>query len=175
MGWFKQDRQISESRENELVNIINKHKEQMYRIAYSYVKNEQDALDVIQETVCRAIANQDTLREPAYMKSWLIRIAINCSLDICKRNGRTQCLDPEILENRLGVEAAPLDELMDLKEALEALEEPQKTLIHLRYFEDLTLEETARIMEMPVGTVKSHIYRTLNRLKLELGEVESYE
>lgn len=170
MDWFKQKKR-SMCSEHELMNLIDQHKNQLYRIAYSYVKNEQDALDVIQEAVCRAIVNQNTLRETAYMKSWLIRIVINCALDICKRNAKVKSVTPEILENQMADENSSLDEILDLRKAIEALGEPQKTLIQLRFYEDLTLEETAQIMEMPLGTVKSHIYRTLNRLKIELREV----
>lgn len=175
MSWFSQDKRAPVNREHDLIGTIDKNKAQLYRIAYSYVKNEQDALDILQETVCKAISSQNSLREPAYMKSWLIRILINCAVDVCKRNGRTQSTDPEIMENQPVHENAGLDELMDLRRALESLGEPQKTLIHLRFFEDLTLEETARVMDMPLGTVKSHIYRTLNRLKLDLEEVGAYE
>lgn len=174
VGWFRQDKTIA-SCENELLSTIDQHKKQLYRIAYSYVKNEQDALDVIQETVCRAIANQHTLKESAYMKSWLIRILINCALDICKRSAKVHNFAPDIMENLSSEETTSLDDLLDLRKAIEALGEPQKTLIQLRFYEDLTLEETARVMEMPVGTVKSHIYRTLKRLKLELREEALYE
>lgn len=174
VGWFNQDK-ATVSYENELLRTIDQHKKQLYRIAYSYVKNEQDALDVIQETVCKALANQHTLKEPAFMKSWLIRILINCALDICKRSAKVQNIAPDVLENQFSEDASNLDELIDLRNAIEALGEPQKTLIQLRFYEDLTLEETARVMEMPLGTVKSHIYRTLNRLKLELREVALYE
>jgi RNA polymerase sigma-70 factor, ECF subfamily len=172
VSWFKREKPEPRYEDSELAKTIEKNKQQLYRIAYSYVKNEQDALDVVQETVCRAIASQDSLREPAYMKSWLVRILINCALDVCKRNNRIQGVAPETMENQPSKEAGVgIDERMDLQRALDELEEPQKTLIHLRFFEDMTLEETARVMDMPLGTVKSHIYRTLNRLKLELGEV----
>lgn len=174
MGWFKQDKTLV-SYEKELLSTIDQHKKQLYRIAYSYVKNEQDALDVIQETVCRALANQHTLKEPAFMKSWLIRIVINCALDICRRSARIQDFAPDVLENPSSESPSNLEDLLDLRNAIETLGEPQKTLIQLRFYEDLALEETARVMDMPLGTVKSHIHRTLNRLKLELREVALYE
>lgn len=174
MGWFKQDKTLV-SYEKELLSTIDQHKKQLYRIAYSYVKNEQDALDVIQETVCRALANQHTLKEPAFMKSWLIRIVINCALDICRRSARIQDFAPDVMENQPSEDQSNLEDLLDLRKAIETLGEPQKTLIQLRFYEDLTLEETARVMDMPLGTVKSHIHRTLNRLKLELREVALYE
>jgi len=153
VGWFRQDK-THMSHENELLSTIHQHKKQLYRIAYSYVKNEQDALDVIQETVCRALANQHTLKEPAFIKSWLIRILINCALDMCKRHAKVQSIAPDVLENQFSDDASNLDELLDLRKAIETLGEPQKTLIQLRFYEDLTLEETARVMEMPLGTVK---------------------
>jgi RNA polymerase sigma-70 factor (ECF subfamily) len=62
-----------------------------------------------------------------------------------------------------------------LKDAIRSLNETQKKLIHLKYFEDLKLEDISQILEMPLGTVKSQLHRALKQLKIELKEVEAFE
>lgn len=161
-------------REAALIQMIQEHQRQLYRIAYSYVKNEQDALDVIQEATYKAIIHLDKLQEEAYMKSWLIRILINCAVDVVRKRAHTAAM-PELWEAEAPAKGQDPEVILDLREAIQSLDETQQRLVHLKYFEDLKLEEIARIMEMPLGTVKSQLHRILKRLKLELREVEAFE
>jgi RNA polymerase sigma-70 factor (ECF subfamily) len=64
----------------------------MYKIAYSYFGNEQDALEAIQETTCRAYNNFHKLKQPQYFKTWLIRILINYCIDEKKRMKKSTLL-----------------------------------------------------------------------------------
>ena len=63
------------------LKLFQKYEEDIYRMAYVYVKNENDALDVVQEVAYRSFKKIDTLKNPEYLKTWLIKIAINCSLN----------------------------------------------------------------------------------------------
>ncbi|MZQ97724.1 MAG: sigma-70 family RNA polymerase sigma factor [Acidaminobacter sp.] len=171
---FGKKRNQLQDREAALIELIQEHKLQLYRIAYSYVKNEQDALDVVQEATYKAIVNQEKLKEEAYMKSWLIRILINCAVDVLrKRENGAQA--PEVWVGASANQGMDTEAVMDLREAIQGLDETQKRLIHLKYFEDLKLEEIAGIMEMPLGTVKSQLHRIVKRLRIELKEVEVFE
>ena len=171
---FGKKRNQLQDREAALIELIQEHKLQLYRIAYSYVKNEQDALDVVQEATYKAIVNQEKLKEEAYMKSWLIRILINCAVDVLrKRENVAQA--PEVWVGSSANQGMDTEAVMDLREAIQGLDETQKRLIHLKYFEDLKLEEIAGIMEMPLGTVKSQLHRIVKRLRIELMEVEVFE
>lgn len=171
---FGKKRNQLQDREAALIQLIQENKLQLYRIAYSYVKNEQDALDVVQEATYKAIVNQEKLKEEAYMKSWLIRILINCAVDVLrKRENVAQA--PEVWVGASANQGMDTEAVMDLREAIQGLDETQKRLIHLKYFEDLKLEEIAGIMEMPLGTVKSQLHRIVKRLRIELKEVEVFE
>lgn len=171
---FGKKRNQLQDREAALIQLIQEHKLQLYRIAYSYVKNEQDALDVVQEATYKAIVNQEKLKEEAYMKSWLIRILINCAVDVLrKRENIAQA--PEVWVGASANQGMDTEAVMDLREAIQGLDETQKKLIHLKYFEDLKLEEIAGIMEMPLGTVKSQLHRIVKRLRIDLKEVEVFE
>ena len=59
-------------------DLIVMHQEYLYKLAYLYTKNEQDALDAVQECAMRAMISMDKLREPAYFKTWITRILLNC-------------------------------------------------------------------------------------------------
>lgn len=167
-------KKMQSDREADLIQLICDHQHQLYRIAYSYVKNEQDALDVIQEATYKAIVHQDKLKEPSYMKSWLIRILINCALDVCRKK-EIVSEAPELWSDSGGESGITSEAIIDLKDAIRSLNETQKKLIHLKYFEDLKLEDISQILEMPLGTVKSQLHRALKQLKIELKEVEAFE
>ena len=66
--------------------LFRRYEADLYRMAYVYVKNEQDALDVMQETAYRAYKNYHTLQNPQYFKSWATRIVINCAIDCIRKN-----------------------------------------------------------------------------------------
>ena len=62
--------------------------EKLYRLAFSYVKNEQDAMDVVQESVYKAMKNASQIKEKKYIKTWLWRIVINTAVDATRRQSR---------------------------------------------------------------------------------------
>ena len=60
--------------------------EDMYRLAYTYVRNEEDALDIVQESVYKAIKNSDRVRQEAFIKTWIWRIVVNTAVDFIRRH-----------------------------------------------------------------------------------------
>lgn len=137
-----------------------------YRLAYSYVHNESDAQDIVQEGAYKAILNSGKLQNRAFADTWICRIMINEALQFLRTRKREAGPLEEYQET--GKEDCYGDE--DLKTALDSLQENDRTVIVLRFFEDRTLEEIARILEENVSTVKSRLYRTLKRLQLTLSE-----
>lgn len=168
-------------REEALIQLIQSQQRQMYRMAYSYVGNEQDALDVVQEAVYKAILNQEQLIHMSFMKTWLMKILIRCAQDLIEKKGKVLIFAPETLTEqiqRLEHRESKLYEesdYIDLKEAISGLELRQRQILELRFFEDFKLEEIAEMLCMPLGTVKSTLYRTLKTLRLELEGVEACE
>ncbi|MBS3977580.1 MAG: sigma-70 family RNA polymerase sigma factor [Syntrophomonadaceae bacterium] len=144
--------------------------EKLYKIAYSYVKNRDDALDVVSESVYRAYVNLRTLKNPAYFDTWIIRIVINQSINFTNKNRRF-ALKEDMAHVTVSQKAIETDETIDLYSAIDKLEEKQKAVIILKYFEDLPLTQVAEIMERPVGTVKTYLHGALKKLRLELKEV----
>lgn len=135
--------------------------EKYYRIAYSYVFQEQDALDIVQEGAYRAILKCDSLKNPEYADTWICRIMMNEAVRFLEKNrGRTVALD-EVPE-----EGAPDEtEDLDLRRALERLSEEERRIVILKYFEEEKIQTIAGAMDLKVSTVKSRLYRAVEKLK----------
>ena len=137
--------------------------ERFYRLAYSYVHNEADALYVVQESACKAITQCKNLKDTEKLLPWLCRIVVNTSLDLLRSQVKEQPTE-ELPET------ATVDkyEEFDLKEALNRLEPKNCTIIILRYFEDMKIEDIALVVDENVNTVKARLYRSLKKLRVQL-------
>ena len=152
----------------QLSEYIVAHQEDFYRLAYSYVKNRDAALDVVQESIVRALTRSDSLRQPEYMKTWFYRILLNESMNHYRRGKR---LVP--LEDQAADTPAPISdpaERLDLYAAIERLDPREQAIIRLRFFEDMKLEEIARATGTNLNTVKSRLYKSLRKLRELTGE-----
>lgn len=153
-----------------LLYLLKQEKEKLYRTAYSYVRNEEDALDVFQQTVLLAIESVHQLREPKYFTTWLMKICINVSLSVLQKQKNVICID-ELKFQSLSTEIATSDEKLDLLDAIYRIDEKYKTVLLLKYYEDLTFEQIAEILGEPLGTVKSNGKRALAKIKKTLKGV----
>ena len=119
------------------------NREYYYRLAYSYVKNEADSLDIIQESIIKALTSIESLKEIEKVKSWFYKIVIRTSIDYIRKNKKyNDMIDiSEIINNGKSDEYKDLD----LYKALDELDETYKTIIILRYFEDMKINDIADI------------------------------
>ena len=155
-----------EKKEKIIEKIICEKYNSYYRMAYSHVQNASDAEDIVQEGAYRAMKNSASLKQIQYAETWVYRIMLNEMYRHMSRN-KTVGMDDYILE---GLETEDHYENIDLKRALEQLQETDRVIIQLKYFEDRKLEEIAEILELNVSTVKSRLYRGLRKLKVDLEE-----
>ena len=149
--------------ERETERVLLENYDKYYRLAYSYMKSEQDALDVVQESAYKAIRDCGKVKEQRYIGTWLYRIVVNTALDALRRRGREVALE-EWQENSWQPSYAGLE----LWEILDRLDEKERTVVVLRYFHDLKLEDIAGILGENVNTVKARLYRTLKKMRMEL-------
>ena len=154
--------------EKAFLKLIQYEKSKLYRTAFLYVKNEGDALEIVQETIYKAYSSIGSLKEPSYFSTWLTRILINTSLDFIKKNKKIIPIDQESLERIESSEGFMLEDKLDLLTAIEELTEKYKTVIILRYYKDLKVTEIAEILDCPEGTVKTNLHRAVNLLKAKL-------
>ncbi len=157
--------------EGQIAEHAIKYKENHYRLAYSYVRNVDDALDIVQESIYKAISSMDSLRNPEYIKTWFYRIIVNTSLDLLRKRKKLDIADEEALTN---LDPGKTDnyEDFDLRKALENLPDKYRTVVILRYFEDLRIEEIAEVLNENTNTVKTRLYRSLEKLRIKLDDCE---
>lgn len=146
--------------EDKLLSNYNRY----YRLAYSYVHNEADAGDIVQNGAYKAILNSDTLRQEQYVETWLYRIMLNEIFSFLRKPAMSSI--DEVAET--GREDTY--ENLDLARALDSLEKEDRLVIQLRYFEDMKLEEIAAILDENLSTVKSRLYRTIKKLRIKLED-----
>lgn len=144
-------------------------------MAYVYMKNQEDALDVVQEVAYQSFRKFDTLKNPEYLKTWLMKITINSAINaINKRKKVVQLKTP--YEEYLGAEMdenIPLN--LSLQNVIELLQEDEKSVILLRFYQNYTFKEISEALDIPLGTAKSILYRALQKLRKELKEVDFHE
>ncbi|WP_232299538.1 sigma-70 family RNA polymerase sigma factor [Pontibacillus chungwhensis] len=156
--------------EKAFVELFSQYQEDIYRISYTYVKNQNDALDVVQEVAYRSFKKMDTLKHPEYFKTWLIKMAITCSIDLIRKNKKVITMDASY-ENYIRAEVQDTTLSLTLQELLDKLNEEEKSIIILKFYQGYTFKEIAEILEIPLGTAKSIMYRALQKLRKDLGEV----
>ena len=137
----------------------------LYRLAYSYVHNENDALDIVQESAYKAIKNSSSLQQVQYAGTWIYRIVINESIQFLRKQKQQTVQLYEV-----DGEAEDTYTDLDLRRALEQLEPLDKTVVVLRFFEGLQLNQIAQMLDENLNTVKSRLYRSLKKLKLSLAD-----
>lgn len=151
---------------NELIADLENIKQSLYMIAYSFMKNEDDALEMVSQTIFIVLKKHKQLKNQQYFKTWSTRILINQCKKELKRKKRFESNEVEI-----GVE-----ELSNLSliQALDMLPKELRIVIELKYIQGYTLKEISYILDKPISTIASQIHKALQLLKLELEE-ENYE
>lgn len=153
------------------LQIILQVKDQAYRVAYCYLKNEEDSMDAVSDAVEKAYHNIKKLKEPRYFSTWFIRIVINeCKQQLRSKQRVISMADELYAEPQSYISEA---ESIDLQVMLGRLPSPERILIYMKYYMGYTLDEIAEVMDMSAGTVRTKIYGNLKRIRseLELGEV----
>ncbi|WP_168413037.1 sigma-70 family RNA polymerase sigma factor [Bacillus salacetis] len=148
--------------------LIEEEKNKLYRMAYLYVKNENDAIDIVHETIYKAYISIKKVKEPDYFSTWLSKILINTALDFIKKNKKV--IPFEEVERLESSEDLHIAESLDLVDAIDRLEEKYKTVIILRYYKGLQVKEIADMLDCPEGTVKTNLHRAINKLRADLRE-----
>ncbi|MGL4107549.1 sigma-70 family RNA polymerase sigma factor [Clostridium sp. LP20] len=156
--------------DNAFMKLINECKEQLYRTAYAYVKDEEMSLDIVQETVCKAYTSIHKLREAKLFNTWIIRIAINISTDFYKRKSKVVYIEQEELLSIMGSTKNQEDERLYLLEVIDKMDEKHKKVIILKYFDDLTIQDISKVLDIPIGTVKTHLNKGLSFLREYMKE-----
>jgi RNA polymerase sigma-70 factor (ECF subfamily) len=158
-------------KEKKLKDYIVNNQESFYKIAYSYVKNQDDALDIVHDSICKALSKLDSLKDEEVIKPWFYKILANSSIDYIRKNNKYVTLSEEKLANEYNSNDIYTD--VDLERALEKLPEEYRIIIVLRYFEDMKIDDIANVLSQNTNTIKTKLYTGLRRLKIKI-ETEDY-
>ena len=149
-----------------LLSLIMKEKDNYYKLAYFYMKNEHDALDILQEMIIVLYKEIPKLRKLNSFYSWSKKILVNiCKKELSKKTNEELDLFYPIEEK--GFKES--ENKIYLKSLIESLNEDQKEVIKLRYYLDYSYDEISQIMDIPLGTVKSRINKGLNKIRKDIG------
>ena len=148
--------------EQEYIRRAEALKQKLYRTAVLYLGSESAAVDAVDEAVYKGFCAYRKLRQPEFFDTWLTRILINVCNTELRRRKRERPMDelPETAQEQF--------DALPLREALRRLPRELHEVIVLRYFAGYTLEETARALDIPRGTVTTRQKKALSLLRLEL-------
>ena len=164
-------RQISDQ---EFAELVEGRKASFYRVAFGYMKNQEDALEVVQEAVYRAYLGKGRLRDREKFYPWFYRILMNEALSALRRRRGEQIPLEEWEEG--GTSGDPGEEWtrrLVLRQELERLDAKSRTVLVLKFYEDMTFREIGQVLRKPESTVKSDYYRALSRLRERMGPYDA--
>ena len=149
-----------------ILHLLEQDEDVLYSIAYTYVKNEHDALDAMQELTFKALKKMHTVKQPEYARTWLVRVLINCCNDLLKKRVQT-----------VPIEETHISEIpiySDIRTLLNELTLNEQQLVYAKYFQQLKNHEIAKLQSIPEGTVKSRLHAILKKLRKAAGQKEDW-
>lgn len=164
--------------------LVERYRDRVYNLALRLLERTDDALDVSQETFIRAYGALSGFDAERPLAPWLFRIATNLCIGVLRKR-RPEVSFETLEENELAApggaypgrregdpELSALRVVRDeeIRNAVRRLPEPYRTVVVLRYHDELTHEEIAAVLEIPIGTVKTHLHRARMRLRKMLAE-----
>ncbi len=149
---------------------ILENREKFYRLAFSYVHEREAALDIVQNAICKALEKYHTIRSESGISSWFYRVLVNESYSHIKKHKREIAVGDEAMPEEVYIEKA-LEPGEELYKKVDKLPEHLKTVIILRFYEDMSLEEISKATNTNLNTVKTRLYTALKRLKKFVMEV----
>lgn len=153
-----------------LYERIEQEKGKMFGIAFAFLRNETDALEAIQETVCRVWIKRRTLREERFFSTWMIRILIHVCMDERKKRRRARNAAPHELE-QTAVSSDSIDRI-DMAAQIAKLPPKYQMVIVLKYYRDLTITEIAELLGKPDGTIRTWLHKALKMMREDMGSGE---
>lgn len=144
--------------------IVETYADMVYRLAFARVGDKNDADDVFQEVFLRYFKNKPCFTSEEHCRAWLIRVTINCSKNLWKSAWRrkTQQLSEDMLFSD------PADQ--ELFDELLKLPDWDRTVLHLFYYEEMSVEQISRISGKKPATIRTQLTRARRKLKILLEE-----
>ncbi len=149
-----------------LDTLFDRHKDYVFRLAWGFLGSGDLAEDVTQEVFLRIAQGRQRWRARAKFRTLLYQVTLNTCREIRRRRAKESRLSPELDPVEGPVVEVPDSRLVDLADSLSTLSDRQREAVVLRFFEGCSTKEAAKIMGCREGTVKSHLHRALEALRL---------
>lgn len=162
--------------EKAVEELFSRYKDYIYHIAYRFMRNYEDSMDLMQEVLIRMLRGLKNYEERSYLKGWIYRIVSNTSINILKSSSKREVPVEKafdwIADKRMDVEEKL--ESTVLKEkiymAADRLKGKQRDIFVLRYYENLPYNEIANILGTSATSAKSNYFYALKKMKKYLEE-----
>ncbi len=168
--------------------LLARYEAYVYRLCFRISGSREDALDLTQETLVKVLTGLDKFQPGRPFKPWLRQVTVNACLNCLRRRApETVSLEQPVTENMVlkdtlagqADDPAAAAEWQDAREvirqAVSRLPPQQRLVLVLRHQEGLSYEEIAATADLPLGTVKTHLFRARQRLRRELAGVYGWE
>ena len=181
----KRIKQVLKGDQNAYADIVNLYQHKLYQICYRMLGNKQEAEDIAQEAFVRAYINLHSYDQKRKFSTWLYRIATNLCIDRIRKKKPDYYLDAEVAgtdgldmysqiaaDEKLPEDVVTQMELQDrIQYEISRLPDKYRSVIVLKYIEELSLQEISEILDMPLGTVKTRIHRGREALRKQLSNL----
>ena len=154
-----------------LIQYILENQDRFYRVAYSYTRHQEDALDAVQSAICKALEAHENIKNADAIKTWFYKILINECLTVLKKRGKVVLIADAAKQEEAYYEKG-YEQGGDIEQELEKLEMDIQVIIKLRFFEEMSLKEISSITGFNLNTVKTKLYRGLKLLKENIQEAD---
>src|SRR6266496_6505635 len=168
--------------QDSFAQLVQQHQRRVFNLVFRMLQQYEEANEITQETFLAAWQGLPAFRGDARFPTWLYRIAYNCSLKQLEQRKRDQALQVALQaeqalesansEKRTDAELDAHDRQALIQEHLSQLPAKYRIVLILRHLQDKTYEEISEILTMPIGTIKTHLFRARNLLKERLQTLD---
>ncbi|WZL72577.1 RNA polymerase sigma factor [Clostridiaceae bacterium 35-E11] len=155
--------------------LFQEYKQHVYQSAYTILRNEEDAQDIVQETFITVLEKLHTLRNLKKFRAWICRIAVNLAINRYRKKRKEMFVEDEsnmIYLTKDPIDVNTIEETVEanernrvLKEKIEHLKDEYREIIDLYYYEDLSYKEIGQFLDINIGAVKSRLHRAKMQLR----------
>ncbi|MDE5605202.1 MAG: sigma-70 family RNA polymerase sigma factor [Eubacterium sp.] len=153
--------------ENEFITIVKRNNQRIYLIALSYTKNNTDAEDIMQNVFMKLWKHSKPFEDDEHIDKWLTIVCINECRDYIKNPFRKRNVP---IDEAINLSAMDKTENIDLFKAVMSLPTKERTIIHLFYYEDMSITDISDILKIKESAVKTRLFRARQKLKTLLGD-----
>ena len=152
---------------NDFERVFKRNNKRLFLIALSFTANQYDAEDILQNSFMKLLKTKTEFENDEHIDKWLTSVTVNESKNLLKSAFRKKSAD---FEDYVATCSFESDKSEDLFNAVMSLPKKLRTVIHLFYYEDMTIKEIADMLNIKQSAVKTRLCRAREQLKIKLGD-----